>query len=419
MTLGGHPVAALDRAVHERRPAQRGVRAGEVHAALGRAQRAPGRCGPGRGAAPPRCRGCRGRRPSRARARRRPRPRARARRTRPRPPHGRRRRAPRPTARSRRARVLPSAAVAIAAGVVELRAAREREEVVGDAAREHPDLHALPRVVLRRGPRLRSDPSGGSKAIPASAPIGAVTTTASARSASPAAVVTVDAVRVLRDRARPASRARISPRTSPGDRLVQGRRPVAEAPARARRPRDGARPTSRRRRSSGGTRAWRRRRPGAEPQAAIQRSASSRTRPPTPCASSHAEAGTSRSSRPCASGGSAGSWRRAAASSAATTRSSSPRSPVSTGHARSIRSPAEHPAHPRGERVVLARPRRSGRPPPRRTAGSRRPRRRPCRDRARRARRAAPTRGRRSGRAPPAPSPCSRAPRAHGRRRGR
>ena len=41
--LGGHPVAALDRAVHERRPAQRGVRAGEVHPPLRRAQRAPGR----------------------------------------------------------------------------------------------------------------------------------------------------------------------------------------------------------------------------------------------------------------------------------------------------------------------------------------------------------------------------------------
>ena len=41
---------------------------------------------------------------------------------------------------------------------------------------------------------------------------------------------------------------------------------------------------------------------GAEPQAAIQRSASSRMRPSTPCASSHAEAGTSRSSSPCASG---------------------------------------------------------------------------------------------------------------------
>ena len=80
---------------------------------------------------------------------------------------------------------------------------------------------------------------------------------------------------------------------------------------------------------------------------------------------------------------------------------------------------AEHPAHPRGERVVLARHAVAVglRPDGRLAVGD--PRAAHVEVEPARARRAAPTRGRRSGRAPPAPSPCSRAPRAHGRRRGR
>ena len=180
MTLGGHPVAALDRAVHERRPAQRGVRAGEVHAALGRAQRAPRAMHLAGAQDTTRCRGCRGRPTQswacdgddlapRARARDRGGDRGvvgdveRAAGRAEADEQRRRRPAPWPSRpRSRSAVPWPS-----------------EKKSSGHAARDHPRLHALARVVLAQTARRFARDSGGSKAIEPSTPIGTVTTTRS------------------------------------------------------------------------------------------------------------------------------------------------------------------------------------------------------------------------------------------------
>ena len=140
----------------------------------------------------------------------------------------------------------------------------------------------------------------------------------------------------------------------PGDRLVERRRPVAEAPARARRPRGAARRTSRRRRSSGGTRAWRRRPPArSRTPRSRGRRARARGRPP-PGRRATPRRGRRGPRAPARRARSAGSWRRAAASSAPTT-------PLELAEVAGVDRPravdplaAEHPAHPGGERVVLA-----------------------------------------------------------------